>query len=364
MQKISCPRPPSDTLYRHGDRPGPRPADGLDFSVNLNPLGPPETVIEALRRSLGGGPAPPAVARYPDPACRRLAEQLAARHGVAASQVVVGNGSSELLHALPRAFPARRAAVVEPTYTEYLRASLRAGAEVEHWLPDDDAFRPVPFDPAGADLVWLGNPNNPTGWLWPRGRLAEWVGAFPRTLFAVDEAFLPFLPDGHAHSLVPLLNDLPNLVVVRSLTKLHTLPGLRLGYAVTGADRARRLREQLPPWSVNAMAQAAGLAALDDGDFLRATHAWFRETVPAFFDQLRACSPRVRPLPSRASFFLLRLQGVTADELAGRLSQRGVAVRDASNFVGLDRRYVRVAVRRPEENRRLLDELPAACGFA
>jgi threonine-phosphate decarboxylase len=352
MRQLPHPGPRPARLVRHGGGPAGR-GPALDFSASINPLGPPAAVLRAVRLAL------PAVARYPDPASAALIARLAARHGVAAEQVVVGNGSSELIQALPRAVRARRAAVVEPTYTEYLRASLLAGAEVEHWLAEGDDFTPEPFDPAGADLVWLGNPNNPTGSMWDRARLIDWVRSFPRTVFAVDEAFLPFDPGEASLSLVSEVQHLPNLLVLRSLTKLYALPGLRLGYAVAQPELAELLREQLPPWSVNALAQAAGLAALDDDDFLRRTYRWAEEERTFVCGRL-AELPYLRPLESRTVFVLLRLHGCTAAGLTAALAQRGLLVRDASNFVGLDGRHVRVSFRSPEDNRRLVAEL-AAC---
>jgi threonine-phosphate decarboxylase len=350
MRKLPRPSPRPARLFRHGGSPaagGP----ALDFSASINPLGPPASVLRALLREL------PAVARYPDPDCTDLAARLAMLHCVSAEQVVVGNGSSDLIHALPRAVRPRRVAVAEPTYTEYLRGSLLAGADVDHWLAEGDLFTPQPFDPEGADLAWVCNPNNPTGQLWPPAALLDCIKAFRRTHFVVDEAFLPFLPDGAALSLVPAVARCPNLVVLRSLTKLYALPGLRLGYAVTNPELAERLRGQLAPWSVNVLAQAAGLAALDDEPFFQRTHRWFHETVGPFVGALAACSPSLQPLPTAANFVLVRLRGVTAARLAGRLAERGVPIRDASNFVGLDDSYVRVALRSAEENGLLLQEL-------
>jgi L-threonine-O-3-phosphate decarboxylase len=350
MRQLPHPGPRPARLFHHGGSPaGGGPV--LDFSASINPLGPPAPVLHALRRGL------PAVARYPDPDCAALTARLAARHGVDLAQVVAGNGSNELIHALPRAFRLRRAAVAEPTYTEYLRASLLAGAEVDHWLAEGDSFTPEPFDPGGADLVWVCNPNNPTGQLWPRDALVPWIGAFPRTLFAVDEAFLPFLAGEEDHSLIPALARLPNLVVLRSLTKLYALPGLRLGYAVAGPDLAERLRTQLVPWSVNTLAQAAGLAALDDALFLEQTYAWFRAALPCVADRLAGLGRRLEAVPSRAPFLLLRLRGLTAAGLAGTLREHGIVVRDASNFVGLDDRYVRVGLRSAPDNDRLVRTL-------
>jgi threonine-phosphate decarboxylase len=240
------------------------------------------------------------------------------------------------------------------TYTEYLRASWLAGAAVTHWLPADDAFRPAPFPVEDAGIVWLCNPNNPTGQLWPRDPLRDWIAGQPRALFVVDESFLPFRPDEEAHSLVPDLARNPNLVVVRSMTKVYAVPGLRLGYAVTGAERAERLRAQLPPWSVNGLAQAAGLAALDDAAFLRRTQDWFLGEARPFAERLRLLAPHLEPLPSEAPFILVHLRGVSSVWLTERLRQDGFFIRDAANFVGLDTAYVRVAVRTTEENAQLV----------
>jgi L-threonine-O-3-phosphate decarboxylase len=350
MRKLppSFPRPAG--LFRHGGaRAGRGPV--LDFSASINPLGPPAGVLAALRRALAS------VAHYPDPACTELRERLAARHGVGRDQVVVGNGSSELIHALPRALRARRCAIAEPAYTEYLRASLAAGADADHWLAEGDDFTPGPFDPDGADLVWLGNPNNPTGQLWERDALLRWIGSHPGVVFAVDEAFLPFLPDDAGLSLVAEVERFPNLVVLRSLTKLYSLPGVRLGYAVTNRELARRLRVQLVPWSVNVFAQEAGLAALDDEAFLRQTRAWAGTESPYLQSRLGRLLRNARPVPSSAIFVLMRLEGEHSARLTAALQERDILIRDAANFVGLDGRYVRVALRSRADNQRLVRAL-------
>jgi threonine-phosphate decarboxylase len=347
MRKIPCPFSDPTPLFRHGDRPAALIEGAIDFSTSINPLGPPRSACRALRLGLA------AVGRYPDPECSRLAALLASRHGVAPAQVMIGNGSNELIYTVARAFRPRRAAIVEPTYTEYLRASLLAGAVVDHWLAEREDFQAQPFDPQEADLVWVCNPNNPTGHLWPRGRLEEWVAAFPRVRFVVDEAFLPFLQDEADQSLVGACARLPNLVVLRSLTKLYALPGLRLGYAVAHAELAERLRGQTVPWSVNALAQVAGLAALEDADFVARTRAWLGPERDALHGRLRGFAGHLQPLPSRANFLLVRLRGITADWLARRLQDHGIAIREAGNFVGLDASQIRVAVRTAADNDRL-----------
>jgi threonine-phosphate decarboxylase len=357
MRKISCPCPVFPCRFRHGGA-SIDPGSVLDFSASVNPLGPPPTVMAALRGALAGsGREGSLIASYPDPDCTALRNRLAGRHGVMPAQVVIGNGSGELIQAIPLACPPRRVAVAEPVYTEYLRASSLAGAEVAHWLAEGAAFDLEPFDPEGADLVWLCNPNNPTGRLWPRGVLRPWVEAHPRTLFVLDESFLAFRPDETEHSLIAHVARLPNLVVIRSLTKVYTLAGLRLGYAVSAPELAECLRARLVPWSVNALAQLAGLTALEDRTFLGETHAWFRSETRYMADALRGLARAFDLVPSKANFMLLRLRGTSSAWLSETLRARGFLVRDASNFVGLDGRYVRIGLRTPEQNRLLLGQL-------
>ncbi len=348
-------------LFRHG---GAAAGDLLDFSASINPLGPPASVLRVLSDGLSS------IARYPDPDCRALTRRLEAEHGPGC-KVVVGNGSNELIHAIARAVKPRRVAIVEPSYTEYLRASALVGAEVTHWLAEGDDFALEPFDPEDADLAWLCDPNNPTGQRWPA--IFDWMAAHPRTIFVVDEAFCQLASGGRKPpvdlltpnhgGLTPLarqdVSKPANVIVLRSLTKQFALPGLRLGYAVAPPNLAALLRAQLPPWSVNTLAQIAGLAALDDTEYRARTHAWLSDQVPSFAECLAAALPSVHVLPSATNFILMRLKWMTAARLTQRLATRGILIRDASNFVGLDHHFVRVAVRTAAENRRLLDALVA-----
>jgi threonine-phosphate decarboxylase len=323
----------------------------LDFSININPLGPPPSVIEVLRAERGS------ITRYPDPACAALTEKLAAYHGATPDQIIVGNGSTELIYAIAQGCRPRRVAIVEPTFTEYLRASLLIEAASEHWLAEENGYDLQPFDPEEAELVWLCNPNNPTGRLWSAGVLREWIRKQRRTWFVVDEAFLPFLEDEREHSLISGLSAFTNLIVVRSMTKVYAFPGLRLGYAVSNEALADLVRSQLPPWSVNRLAQAAGLAALADSGFLAQTRAWFKSERKSFSQALSRLSEHVDAVPSEANFTLLRLRHGTAAWMAQALAESGIAVREASNFVGLSERYIRVALRTSLDNERLLDKL-------
>jgi threonine-phosphate decarboxylase len=358
MRKLATPSYELAHLCRHGDRAAAEVNRELDFAVSVNPLGPPPSVLSSLRGALVGMPPPlRSLANYPDPDSMVLAERLARRHGISAQQVVIGNGANDLIYAAARALRPRRVAIAEPTYTEYLRSSLLVGALVTHWFPQDEDFLPRPFDPEDADLVWLCNPNNPTGRLWPAGSLLPWIEAHPRTVFIVDEAFMPFREDETDHSLIPSLKSRQNVIIIRSMTKIYALAGLRLGYAVTSPRLASRLKEQLVPWAVNALAQVAGVAALDDGNYLATSRAWLGVMLSRILPRLANCSRCLRPVASEANFVLVHLSNVTAGWLSRRLAERGIAIRDASNFIGLDSHYVRFSLRRPDDNERLLREL-------
>lgn len=360
MHRVSCPALDREALYCHGGAKVVGLPSVLDFSVSVNPLGPPASVLQAIRRRL------PAIERYPDPYCQSLAEKLAHCHRLSSKHVLIGNGSNELIHLICRALQPKRVAIVEPTYTEYLRAATLVGAEVDHWLPVGGDFCPRPFDPDGAAIVWVCNPNNPTGHLWECGRLADWIASHPQKVFVVDEAFMPFCDGqtgrkcqrrGNEMSLIPLLERFDNLIVLRSMTKVYAFPGLRLGYLATSPELAGRLRTHLIPWSVNSLAEAAGLAALDDPTYLERTRFWLMQARAVFLKDVRDLEPVLVPLPTQGNFVLVRLSGISGTWLTERLLECGLAVRNASNFVGLDDSYVRIGLHLPARNQRLVEAL-------
>ncbi len=364
MRKIAAPYTDPTPLFRHGGRRADQKGM-LDFSASINPLGPPQSVLKALREAL------PEIAHYPDPECRELTERIAAHHGVAPEQVVVGNGSNELIHAIARAFRPKRVAIAEPTYTEYLRASLLVGAEVDHWLAEGSHFKFTAFDPEGAQIVWLCNPNNPTGGFWAGSQaLAHWISNHKRSCFVIDEAFLPLSDENTLckrlalpRTLVREARRVENLIVLRSLTKYFGIPGIRLGYAISNRDLARQIRKELIPWSVSVLAQVAGLTALNDSAFDDQTRTWLTERFRPARDGFSFHSVGTRRdfllLRSHTNFILVRLRRLSSSELCECLRPHNILIRDASNFVGLDEHYVRIAIRTSAENQRLFDALSA-----
>jgi histidinol-phosphate aminotransferase len=335
---------PDPGLRFHGDivaGPGQ-----LDFAVNVVPGGPPEWLLEALGVGLSQAAA------YPDEGPATAA--VAARHGRPPEEVVLLNRAAEAFWQLAQVLRPQLAVVVAPSFTEPEAALQAAGRRVQHVWRDLDSFHLDPAAvPAEADLVVTGNPNNPTGTLDPAAILAGL--ARPGRVLVVDEAFMELTP-GETQTLAGR-RDLPGLVVVRSLTKLWGLAGIRAGYLLTLPPTANLLRAARQPWSVNSLA-CATLAAWAKQGAEHAAH--LVQSLAATREQLAATLAtlprvRVRVWPSAANFLLLQVADGPA-VLAG-LTARGIAVRPCDDFPGLTANHLRVAVRDPADNQRLVDAL-------
>jgi cobyric acid synthase CobQ/L-threonine-O-3-phosphate decarboxylase len=287
---------------------------------------------------------------YPDPDCVELRQAAAARYGAQPAEVIAGNGTSEILQLVARAAGMSRGLIPVPAYSDYARAAEQSGMSV-HAVP---LGRDLEAESLSNTVVFLGRPNNPTGDV-PDGELLRAIAArHPRSLFVVDEAFGDFVQNFDS-----LTHRRPaNVLVLLSLTKIYAIPGLRLGCAVGDADLIRRMREFQPAWSVNTLAQAVGAAALRDADYVGRT----REYVARHRQWLTGELKSIRGLtifPSEANFLLVRMErgGTDARALAKHLLAAGIAIRVCDNFVGLDARYFRVAVRTEEENGKLVRAL-------
>lgn len=342
---------------------GRRPEDILDFSASINPLGPPEWLREELSAATG------LLAHYPDPDCAELIAAAQARYGAPASEIVAGNGSTELLHAacaLAAHMGYTRAVIPAPAYGDYARAARAAGLETEEVVLAEPQraedgfaldFARLNGHPGQPALILLCSPNNPTGATLDMAALRAFAAARPDCLLVVDEAYADFVPD-----LDRLTADRPgNVVTLLSLTKFYAVPGLRLGLALAAPDLAAGLRARVLPWSVNTLAQAVGARALADAGYAAASV----EAMDALRRGLAgglAALPGVRVYPSAANFLLGRLPdtGPDAADLARRLLvEHGVAIRVCADFAGLTDRHFRVAVRGEADNGRLLDGLAA-----
>ncbi|MBI3392635.1 MAG: histidinol-phosphate aminotransferase family protein [Nitrospirae bacterium] len=348
-------RPENETILHGGYCPaewrrlGLDPGALIDFSSNVNPFGPSPRVREALTRV--------PIDRHPDPEAWALREVLAGRLGVHPKNIAVGNGSSELLRLLSYAFLERGdpVLVLEPTFGEYRASAEIVGGRViavqasekADFRPDLDALaeRVLRERPK---LAFLCNPNNPTGVYLSREQAETLVETREETLWVMDESFVSFVESGWPSV---SLTERRNVAVLRSMTKDYGLAGLRLGYAVGRPEIVEALSRVKPPWSVNALAQAAGVAAIEDEEHLRRTLVLLRGEASRLKEAIARLGWRVAP--SSVHFFLVEVGDGRG--FRDRLARDGFWVRDGSSF-GLPT-HVRICARKPEENTRLLAAL-------
>ena len=323
--------------------------DALDFSANVSPLGLPAGVAAAITAAL------PMADRYPDPLCRALRTKLAAAEGVDTAQILCGNGAADLIYRLALALRPRRALLPAPTFAEYAAALETVHCDVQRFLLREendfavtDGFVDAIDD--STDAVFLCQPNNPTGQLTALPLVEQVLRRCTAcgTLLVVDECFLDFLPDHALHTAKGLLGD-GNLVILKAFTKLYGMAGVRLGYALS-ADTA--LLEQMQacgqPWGVSSLAQAAGLAALEETAYVEKVRALIAEQRPRLTAGLRALGLRV--LDGRANYLLFQ----APETLGEALRQRGAVLRSCANYLGLGPGWYRTAVRTGPENEQLL----------
>ncbi|HEY5957601.1 MAG TPA: aminotransferase class I/II-fold pyridoxal phosphate-dependent enzyme, partial [Polyangiaceae bacterium] len=348
-------------IVRHGGIP-PSPnaidTDLVDASASINPLGAPPWLRQEVSRWLS------AVQHYPDARSSELAHAIATANGCLVESVVIGNGSSELLAWLPQVTAQSIWLVPVPSFGEYRRAPALAGRKVVEVPLAPDAGFACDWEQLDRALtepsvVVLGHPNNPTGTLLCPEALHALRARHPRSLFVVDEAFGDFVEGFRS-----VWSDAAeNLIVLRSLTKILAIAGLRLGYALMNSEIAERLRQQLPPWSVNLLAQRVGIRF-----FAEPSHA---AVAPLLVAQLRrSLAAQLRALQlgevheSAANWLLLQLRtdGPTASELVTRCRELGVALRSCSDFPGLGEQWLRISVRDAEQNVRIADALGEVFG--
>lgn len=342
----------------------------LDFSASLNPLGPPASVVRAMREAVNE------CQHYPDPYSEDLRRCLAHEHGIPEESILMGNGSAEIIRVLPKALGLRHACIVGPTFGEFENSLRLAGVRcigvdavsAQRYAPPREKLYSVleewRVDSAGkgrkAEIhkkaVFLCHPNSPTGRRLSRSDLRQIVRTVHQCgcWIIVDEAFIDWCP---SYSLMKEIARFPQLLILRSFTKFFAIPGIRLGYVVGEPAVVESLRMYLPPWSVNHVAQAAGVAALADSRFRQRSQQFMQQEQPRFIAQLRKISG-VRVIPSQASFVMLEVPGgCCTQDIVERLQAQGILVRDCQSFSGVTRSALRIAVRSRRDNKRLLKEL-------
>ncbi len=334
------------------------PDDILDMSSNVNPLGPPEGLIDHLRQHLD------TITSLPPVDAAGIIRSFADFHGLPEDRILAGNGTTQFIYTIPLALRSRRTLILGPTYADYgdacamhdVPAAFLMADEHQDFAPDIDAAFRKSID---ADTVFICNPNNPTGALIPADDLVGLCRSRPDTVFIVDESYLPFVEDGESHSLAN--RHLANAVVLNSMSKIFRVPGLRIGFLTGPRAVIDRIGRYALPWSVNALAQAAVRFLMEGPD---AQTAFIRQTRTALaaerraFEGVLSAMPGIRPFPSRTSFVLLKLgRGRTAETVCERLARQRILVRNCANFTGLSDRFIRISLKTGGINRMVLAAL-------
>jgi len=333
----------------------------VDFSASISPLGPPSSVIRAIMSQLGN------LRHYPDPDYSELRLALSHFHQIPADWILPGNGSAELLTLVGRELAQLAATVIlTPAFGDYYRTLAAYNAKVLEFpldlgtgtkvIPKQENFSLFPdfrFITSEYGLL-LNNPHNPTGKLFSRDSILPYLKRF--ALVVVDEAFMDFLPPDEEQSLIELVQEYDNLVILRSLTKFYSLPGLRLGYAIAHPQRLAKWQSWRDPWPVNILAAGAAIAALEDREFQNRTWKWLPEARNQLFQGL-ASIPGFTPLEGTVNYLLVQYQQSTSQLQKNLLQQHQILIRDCLSFKELGDHFFRVAVRSESDNQGLLTAL-------
>ncbi len=330
----------------------------LDFSVCLNPLGPPESLPRAIQNALHSVP------RYPSPQAQPLKEKLASHHGLEPSQFVVAHGSTQLIYALPDLWPKDKSVcIVAPAFSEYEKTFESKGVETHFFLLRPEEDFELRWDRLQSTLnsihnlggVVIGHPASPGGTLFHLDVLEKLIH-FTKShdlYLAIDETFVDFT--SRSQTLFRFLTEHPRLILVRTFTKFFSIPGIRLGYGIVSRQTQTRLEKILPPWSVGSLELAIGEACLSELDYINNTSALLAEERQFLGDALGSFKD-ITVFPSESCSLLFRLtrDAISPRDLFAQMLQDGILIRNCGNFRGLDERFFRTGIRSRAENETLI----------
>ena len=340
-------------IYKKARELGIPESEILDFSANLSPLGIPEGVKKSMVDAIEG------LINYPDPDCTLLTEAVVAFDGVETSQILCGNGGADLLFRLALALKPKHVLLPVPAFVEYEESLKSVDAKVEHFLLEQDfkvkealldAMKPE------HDFMVICNPNNPTGLLVERELLLRILDRAKELgiIVLVDECFLEIYPGEQEYTLKGYLKQYPNLIILKSFTKMYAIPGVRLGYVLSGNEELlRKMKASGQAWSVSHFAQAAGVAALKELEYREQTIRLIAKENVFLKGELSKLPIRLYDGVVNYLFF----QATGVNDLDKRLEKHGIMIRNCSNYVNLGDDYFRVAVKAREDNTRLLEAL-------
>lgn len=329
----------------------------MDFSVNVNPLGPPQRVIEAAKRGAE------LAAAYPDSRCGRLREKLSQRQGIPGECYIFGNGAAELLYNLVLAEKPGRALIPVPAFSEYEQALRTVGCEIKYYQTKQDNGYCIDSNFLSElneeiDLVFLCSPTNPSGRAADRYLLCQAAERCERfgIRMVLDECFMEFLQRPEAHSMIRETGDHRQLFTMRAFTKTYAMPGLRLGYGISSDhELLERMNRARQPWNVSIPAQEAGIAALDESEYVKTARKLIAEERLYLEKVLEELG--IKYISSDVNFILIHTEKALFEEM----KKYGILIRDCGNYRGLEKGWYRIAVRTHEANMRLVNALEDIC---
>jgi len=342
--------------YKHGGAPrldmarlGVTHGPVLDFSVNLNPSGPPTIIKEKWQELLES------IEQYPSVDGDGIANYYQSIYGIFPNNFLAGNGSTELIYLIPRVLRLKRVAVITPSFHDYERASLLAGAKVVRCplSPHDDFIFPTEDRLIEVlkkvDALWVARPNNPTGNLFSMKLILKYTRMFPEKWFIIDEAFIQFLDDWKSNTFLAA-KPIPNVLVLNSLTKFYAIAGLRLG-GLMGSERViSRLKKAKEPWTINGIADRVASLLIQCADYDDKTRLIVREERRRVFTALKNLDG-VIPFSTSANYILCQwVKTGDLDDMIRHLLSNGVYVRDCRNFPGLEENFFRMGIKNPKDN--------------
>jgi threonine-phosphate decarboxylase len=322
----------------------------VDFSANINPLGLPSQIKKIIYKNFKS------ILHYPNPEAN-IIRKIAQYWGIEEGNILLGNGSTELIYLIVSCFMPKTTLMLVPTFSEYERAARNIKSKIKFInLYEKEDFRLNPSRLCNSDILFLSNPNNPTGNLiFTDPRMVE---KLPNKLVVVDEAFMDFLPDEKKYTLIWKTVQSKKIIVLRTFTKFFALPGLRIGYLVAHKDIVKILKKYQIPWNVNALALKAAECILIDKNYINKTKQFIKKERSLLFNAI-ARIKGLKPYPSMTNFLLIKIEdkNLTPSFLIKKLIQKRFLIRDCANFRGLNNKFVRIAVRSHKENLKLIRAL-------
>lgn len=328
----------------------------IDFSANINPLGVNEKVKKAIINALDK------VEKYPDITYYNLKSDISNFEGINYNNLVLGNGAAEIIFNLVRAVSPKKVLIPAPTFSEYEEASLSINSSIEYyylkeeknWNIDEEILGLINED---IDIVFICNPNNPTGVITKKEMLLNIIekAKETKTIVAIDESFLDFVKDSHKYSLVSLLKDYDNIFIIKSLTKLFAIPGIRIGYGMSSnVDIINKIQAISVPWNINILAEVAAITSLGDKKYISKSIAYIEEEKNYLYKELCKFND-INVFEPSVNFIMFKI--LKDIDLKYELMKENVIIRSCSNYNGLNENYYRIAVRTRKENEVFLGTL-------